>query len=266
MFMPGWPRNSAGEAIVTENDSGPMDRMIPAEVQQELPRKIRLAGRGVYYLLGSVAVSVLILTLAVMVFSKTAKDVRNGRELASGGQLAYTGDVQAGGPHLATVYYSFIYDGTLYRGEALLPQRFLTKIDDYNKSGNFPVLFLPGDPSINHPYDWQDDESYASAFLSYVLIAIFILQWSVLGKFILRDLRLARNGVAAVGKVTKCSFGRNGGMQVRYEFRDKDGLLAEGRGECAGRQVKDAEICILFLPDDSGRNRPYPLVFFRATK
>jgi hypothetical protein len=168
------------------------DRSIPAELRQRLPVKTRFTARVAYYIAGNAAVSVPILVFAVMAFSMAAKNVRNGRELARDGRLAYTGDVRSGGMHLATVYYSFTYNGQLYRGEALLPHRYLSEIDDYAKHGNFPILFFPGDPSINHPYDWQDDESYSFAFGGYVLVAIVIIQWLALGRFIYRDMKLAQ--------------------------------------------------------------------------
>lgn len=249
---------------MTDDDSTLIDRVIPAELQQRLPRKTRVAARGIYYLVGSFVISIFLLAFAAMALRKTARDVRNGRELARDGLLAYTGDVQSGGMHLATVYYTFNFDGRLYRGEAALPPKYLNKINDYSRSRNFAVLFLPRDPSINHPYDWQDDESYSFSLIAYVLIAIAMIQWAVLGKFILRDRQLARNGVAAVGSVTKCSYGRNGGILVRYEFRDTEGLLTEGHGEYPARRERDEQICVLYLPEESEKSRPYPLVFFRA--
>jgi hypothetical protein len=158
----------------------------PDESRQESPRKARRTAGVIYSLLGNTIISALILTFAVMVFTKNAKDVRVGKELARDGHLAYTADVQSGGMHLATVYYSFINNGITYRGEAMLPHRFLNKINDYSKAGSFPVLFLPRDPSINHPYDWHDDQKYSAAFISYLMIAIVIVQWTMLIRFILR--------------------------------------------------------------------------------
>lgn len=240
------------------------ENVVPAELLQASPRKVRLAGKGIYYLVGSVLVSTAMIGFALVGLSITKTNVKNGIELAREGRLAYTGDVKAGGMHLSTVYYGFVYDGRAYRGEALLPRRYLNTISDYNKSGDFPVLFLPRNPSINHPYMWRDDESHGFAFLSYVLAAIVIVQWSMLGRFILTDLKLARNGVTAVAKVTKCSYGRNGGVRIRYQFRDLDGLPTEGSGEYATRKNDGAQICILYLPEEPGKSRPYPLIFFRV--
>jgi hypothetical protein len=148
---------------------------VPVELQQKLPRRIRLAESAVYYLalmIGGTAFSFFMLAFIVWDLSMTAKVVRNGREPACDGRLAYTGDVHSGGRNSATVYYSFTYNGRPYRGQAPMPFWYLDKINDYSKAGDFPVLFLPRYPSINHPYDWHDDESHSSVFLAYVFYAI----------------------------------------------------------------------------------------------
>ena len=156
-------------------------------------RKVRLTARGVN-LASNALVSIGILSFAISGLFITAKNVRNGKELARNGRLAYTADVQAGGMHLATAYYSFVYDGRVYRGKALLPRRYLDKMTDYNKSADFPVLFLPRDPSINHPQAWQDDEHYSSSFLSYVLIAITAGQWFLLYRYFSAPRDSGQNG------------------------------------------------------------------------
>lgn len=247
------------------NDSRTYNEIsLPKELQQPVPRKIRLAAMGVYYLVGNVVLSVLFSALAIAILSDTVSVVRKGKELARNGILAYTGDVQPRGR--ATVEYSFTYNGNVYRGEALLPDRYSNKIEGYRKSGNFPVLFLPLDPSINHPSDWHDDESYSSPIISYILIAVVVCSWSYLGMFILRDWQLTRNGEVSIGRVTQCSRSINGGAQLRYEFRDTDGLLIEGRGEYPTSQKQESQVPVLYLPGESWKSRPYPLVFFRAIK
>jgi hypothetical protein len=250
---------------VTDAGKSKSNLPIPTELQQDAPRNIRLSAAGIYLFLANMLISAFMLAIAVGAFSMTTQNIAKGKLLARDGQVAYTGDVQSAGMHLATVHYSFNYNGQAYRGEALLPKRYLSKINDYSKAGNFRVLFLPRDPSINHPYDWQDDESYSFPFISYVFVALLILQWSGLIRYTLPDFRLARTGVVAIGRVTNCSYGSRG-ISLKYEFRDSDGLPMEGRSGYPRRLEEDTPICILYLPNDSGRNRPYPLTFFRAAK
>jgi len=237
---------------------------VPPELRHPLPRRIRLAARGIYYLAGSTVVSALLVAFLCADVLKTSKARRNGAELASDGQVVLTSDVHAGGMHSATVYYSFMFKGATYHGESLLPRRYLKRVENYSRSGGFSIVFLARDPSINHPNDWRDDESYS--ILPFLLASLVILQWYVLIRFIVQDLRLARDGVAVIGRVTRCSLARNGGIRLKYEFRDSEDLLMEGSGEYPVRRKQDEEICVLFLPENSAANRPYPLVFFQATR
>ena len=170
---------------MTEDNSSLMGSALPAEQQQRPTWKTRLKNNA-YILFLNVVISGLILTFAVGVLVDTAKDVRNGKELARYGRLAFTDDVDSGGRGQSIVYYSFTHEGRLYRGKKLLPRKYVNRISDYRKSGTFPFLFLPNNPSINHPYDWHDDESYSSAFVSYVLIAIIVVQWTAWTRFIVR--------------------------------------------------------------------------------
>ena len=242
----------------------PMDKCVPAELQQERPRRFRLAAKGVYYLLGSLVVSTAALAVVIALSIHDAKMIKKGNELAHEGQLVYTDDVRAGGGRNATVYYSFNYNGERYRGSAFLPKEHLSQVEQYSKSGSFPVLFLPSNPSVNHPSDWHDTETLP--WMKYLFVLIVIFQWSYLVRFILRDLRLVRCGVAAVGRVIGRRYGRSGGIWLKYEFRDIDGMLTEGKGEYPEPKKKDEQICVLYFPDETSKSRPYPLVFFRAVK
>jgi hypothetical protein len=237
---------------------------VPVELQQNTPRKIRLAARGLYYLIGSTLVSIVLLACAVGLSIHDAKLVKRGNELTRDGHLTYTNDVQIGGPRQATVYYSFTYNGENYHGDAFLPKERVAQVEQYCKSGSFPILFLPNDPSVNHPYDWHDTQSVPLLKLFFALLVI--VQWSVLFRFILQDLRLVRSGKVAVGKVTSCRFSRNGGFLLEYKFCDMDDLLTEGKGEYPVPKKKGEEICVLYPPAETTKSRPYPLVFFRAVK
>jgi hypothetical protein len=237
---------------------------LPAELQQKLPRRIRPTARGIYYLVGSMLVSLAIVAFVMIVGSLTPKEIEERNDLQREGSLTYTNSVQVGGMRSATVFYTFIYNGESYSGKAYLPREYLEKVSNYSKLGHFPVLFLPRNPSINHPYDWEGSGSFP--FVGYALITIIIIQWSLLIRLILQDLRLARYGVVAIGKVTQCSYDSNRSIKLRYEFRDMDGLLTEGSGDYLARRNEDAQICILYLPAESKKSRPYPLVLFRAVK
>jgi hypothetical protein len=144
---------------MTEDSKLENEICVPAELQQMAPRRIRLAAMGVYYLFGSMMVSTALLAFVIGVSIHDAKLIKNGNVLAHEGHLIYTDDVRAGGGRHATAFYSFTYNGKTYLGSAYLPSEYLSRVEQYSKSGSFPVLFLPNNPAVNHPYDWHDTES-----------------------------------------------------------------------------------------------------------
>lgn len=234
---------------------------IPRELQQDVPRKVRLSGKGTYYLVGSGIVSMAIAAFILVVGSLTPNEIRNRNALERGGEVTYTNDVRVGGMRSATVFYSFSYAGRTYDGEAFLPHEYLDSILSYSKHGGFPVLFLPTNPSINHPYGWS---SGSFPYFLYIFVAIIVVQWAVLLNYLVRDLRLARYGLVAIATVTGCGLGRNDSAVLKYEFRDLDGLLTKGSGEYPCRRGIGEKICVLYLPEETTRSRPNPPVFFRA--
>ncbi len=201
-------------------DGGQLQNQIcvHAELQQQLPRRIRpqVNARGIYYLVGGTLVSVAIAALIIIVGSLTPKEIKDRVALKREGSLTYTNDVRVGGGRSSTVFYTFTFKGQSYSGKAFLPHEYLDKVVSYSKVGNFPILFVPRNPSINHPYDWMGSGSFP--LICYLLTIIIIVQWSVLIKSIFQDLRFARNGATAIARVTKCSYGRNGGIYLKYEF------------------------------------------------
>jgi hypothetical protein len=235
---------------------------MPVDLQQKTPRRFRLSAMGVYYLLGSLMVSIALLTFVIGFSIHDAKLIKNGKELEHEGRLIYTDDVKAGGGRQATVFYSFTYQGETYRSSAYLPKAYLSLVERYSKSGSFPVIFLPNNPSVNHPNDWHDTESLP--WLKHLFVFLVFVQWCILFRLVIQDLRLIRKGIAVVGRVTSCRLSRNGGIVLKYEFRDMEGQLTEGRGEYPAPKKKDAQICVLYLPEQPWKSRPYPLVFFRA--
>jgi len=247
------------------DDNKAEDRInVPVALQQELPRKVRLGSRGIYYLCVNLIFAAFLVTFVVMDVISAEKIKRTYQELTRDGLIVSTADVRAVGPHSATVDYTFMYDGNQYQGEAFLPHRYLDKVPGYSKSGGFRVKFLPRDPSINHPNDWRDDESYS--ILSYIFTAIVAAQVAIFVGMMSRDWRLARKGMVTVGRVTGCRRGRNGGIYLKYEFRDADDIPTQGRGEYPNSKELGSQICVVYLPEESSKSRPYPLVFFVARK
>jgi hypothetical protein len=235
-----------------------------AELDQRLPRKVRLAAMGVYYLLGSTIVSAAILALLICGISLDIRNAKRSAILAREGQLTYANKVWTIGNYDATVRYTFRFDGNAYEGEAEVPREYRNKVKKYCVTGNLPILFLAADPSVNHPSEWRD--TFSVRFLEIGMTFILLIQWSALGKFIYREWQLVRFGLVAIGKVQKCTHGRSAGTIVRYEFRGLDDIPISGKGEYPKPIEADAQIPVLYLPGEEGNSRPYPLVLFRTAR
>ena len=95
---------------------------VPAELQQRLPRRVRLrlGARGIYYLVGDTLVylvgdtlvSIAIAALIIVAGSLTPKEIKERNELKREGSLTYTNDVQVGGGRSSTVFFYVSLQGT----------------------------------------------------------------------------------------------------------------------------------------------------------
>lgn len=232
---------------------------VPEELQRRVPRKVCVTTRGLYYIIGTIIVSGFFLAFVIVGSIIDARLVARNKQLASQGHLAYTTDLWGDGRFVS---YAFNCNGQTYYGHAHVPEERRAQVARDQKSGSFPVLYLPGDPSINYPVGWKAD---TSPFLKCFFSLLVIVQWSILVRFGLRDLRLVRGGAVAEGRVTRCWYGgRNGSIQVSYQFSDSDGALWDGKGEYPTPQQVGASICVLYFPNKIWNSRPYPTAFFRA--
>jgi hypothetical protein len=176
---------------------------------------------------------------------------RDGRET-----IATVTQVLSG--HTTRVYYTFgIGGGSTFRGKAKIPEGL------YWHSGNggrLPVLFLPRDPSINHPigwawWTWWDLTPYAfTLFFSGVSSAILVLAY--------RRRSLARLGWVTEGKVIACAPQRTK-FRVDYQFSTEDGQLFDGAHEYSPDEyLYGAKVRIVYVRHNPKRNDMYPLVEF----
>ena len=157
----------------------------PAEHQQNPRRWSRFVARNGYLFVGNILVSTAIVAAIILVGALTPKEIEDRKALQREGSVTYTNNVQIGGRRDATVFYTFTFNGRSYSGKAFLPHEYSEKVQNYSKDGNFPVLFIPENPSINHPYDWSGNGPIPILF--YILIIILIVQWSSLVRFVLRN-------------------------------------------------------------------------------
>ena len=128
---------------------------------------------------------------------------------------------------------------------------------------SLPVRYLPSDPKVNHPTEWDDTPmpNWLPYLLSGALVAI------AFGVTIpLRiQMRLLTEGRPAPGTVTGHRRTKDGTI-LRYEFQLLNGATAKGRGQSRRPPAIGAPICVLYDPENPRRNAPYPLTLVKLTK
>jgi hypothetical protein len=250
-------------ATLTDDNLRSIEFHAQVELQQQLPRKIRFTTRGLLTILANLVFSIALVALAVSGFFFNAKQSKNGEELVAAGRVISADDAYIVESRAFHVHYTFTYDGEKYRGESTIPEELSESVrKSVLTTHTLPILYVPSDPSINHPQGWRETE--APPWFLLFLVGTVLVLWLVHGKYLRQNSRLAREGTVAIGIVKRCSYGRNGGFLLKYEFRDQDDLLSEGKGYFPAAQREGARISVLYLPTDTGQNSPYPLFFFRA--
>jgi hypothetical protein len=233
----------------------------PRELIGPTPRKAHLFGDGVKF--GIIAVSLLALVAvsglwfcadAIRQIQQRAVLQREGREVV--GEITR----QRSGSRISvpSVSYTFTVNGTAFSGWAQMPQNLAGSL---RESDHILVRFLPANPAINHPDAWA-----WSVLLNLDWIAVQIL-FAIIGSVVMvilsRERRLASEGRPSVGVVATCA-PKDRTFWVKYDFSTEDGRSIKGSGYCWSRQEIGASICVLYLPQNPRRNRPYPLPNFRV--
>ena len=146
------------------------------------PSFLRFVVRNKYLFVCNSLVSIAIAAMIISIGALMPREIKDRNDLKREGRVTYTNDVQVGGRRDATVFYTFTYDGKTYSSKAFIPIEYADKVLNYSKSGGFPILFLPRNPSINHPKDWTGNGP--APIHLYILVIILIVQWSRLAMYV----------------------------------------------------------------------------------
>ena len=157
--------------------------------------------------------------------------------------------------------YSFTAEGRYFTGHAFMPDRIQAIL---RESDPLPIRYLPSNPSINHPSDWEDS-AVLDCFPFSLPIAFLLI--SVIVYVSMRiDRPLVTNGMPAVAVITKCTPHVRGGITVKYKFRAEDGSEMKGSSGYDSLQEIGASICILYLPWNPRRNQTYISLCYRVVQ
>lgn len=240
--------------------SFPAELTAPVELRGRTPRRVLFTASGV--LVGIAAAILLALAAAAVVWAggAAARQRQQNSALHKSGRetkgaitrLRVTSSLES------QVSYTFTAGDATYTGEARVPAEVARSLAGFK---SLAILYLPTNPAINQPADWESSPHLQLAFLVAPIIA------ALLGLMLLillgLEYRMAAEGRPALAMVSQCRRGRNGYL-IHYRIRIGDETTIKGRGWCESPQEPGNGIWVLFQPGKSRRSLPYPLTYCRV--
>ena len=248
---------------------------IPSELKSSMPRRLRATRTGIYMTIAAPTFLAIAFAGALWGGIKAVKQTQHRADLRrdSGVTVAEITRIRMGRTS-DVVYYAFTVSGTSFIGEAEVPRDLRY---DLRKSRSLSIRYSPENPDVNHPAAWEWSLIFwrpQSSDLIHLPNFSLELQWFLapllfgpLGIVFFMELRADRKllaeGVPAVGLITKCTRGTRSSYSAEFQFHTEDGKVAKGsRG--GGRTEVGTRICVLYLPLDPRRNKPYPFLNYRV--
>ena len=237
-----------------------MDANVASELAGPLPRKVCATRRGFWTVTGTAIVTVFALAATLWLGKNAMQNIQNWEALRRDGSDT-VGQVTRthNGKHL-TVYYSFTVNGTTVTGSAEAPKQFEQILED---SSPLTIRYLPSNPSVNQPADWE----YGPSDSVWFLLPLPILISGILFLISLRMERsLVADGVPAAAVITRSDYHSRGGYTATYEFRTEDGRVMSKKVGVPRPLDIGANIRVLYLRQNPRRSQPYPSPNYRVAE
>jgi hypothetical protein len=233
---------------------------IPSDLTGQLPRRTRLAKNGIQ----SAIVLMILIAIAVAITLRVgmhAAQLTRTRTALRQDSNEVIGKVDK--RTRSEFYYSFSHNGKTFTGRAS------KQAHNLQVSDPLPILYVPSNPSINHPSAWEEPTEldwvpyFGPVILLLISLAVHIsMRW---------DRNLVAKGTPADAAITKCieRHGRSGnvnGFTIQYEFRTEDGTVTNGNSSSETREEIGARICVLYLPRNPRRNQTYTSLCYRVAQ
>ncbi len=239
---------------------GPDSATTPPELISALPRNVTITGRGVL----NACLSLLFLAGSVGLFywlGNQGLSVTQKRAALRADSRITVGTVTAlrhtGRSHTPHAHYTFTVAGTSYIGESSVPTRLES---EFQPLSQVSIRYLPGNPAVNHPADWED--STLSAWGPLFAPTVFLISGIGIAVMQLRQRSLLAEGMPATGVITECRLYK-GSYNMKYEFTTADGQSLKGSSSRTNGEDIGASVCILYMPHQPGRNGLYPSDLYR---
>jgi uncharacterized protein DUF3592 len=237
----------------------------PPELAGSPPRPVRMTGTGV--LLMVVALGML---LGGVILGLKLRNDSNARS-ATVALLAEHGEETNGtvlrlwrttGKNKSyRVRYQFGAQGQVYHSESEAPRGQWERL---NEGAAIRVRYLPANPSINQPADWEPKQIAPWLVVAVPAFLAIIAFFNVI--MLRKQRRLLEDGRAAPGVINKVTRTKNG-KRVRYDFLLPGGLKEKGSGLLTrGTAEIGAVLTVVYDPDEPSRNAPYPFNLVRPAQ
>jgi len=235
----------------------------PSKLSGSLPRKVQLNSENAPAMIAAIALCLGIGGIAfgfecysdLQEMSQRTILQQQGRDAVGTVSATHAGH---GSP---TVSYAFKVNDGYYSGKAELPNYHLI----FHESDPIAVRYLPTDPTVNHPADWEWSGLITMDLIPQAFMLLFVIGGIILLVVLFRDRKLAREGRKAKGVVKDCNPDK-AQFRVEYEFHTDDGLPVMGHASVPDEYGAGARVWILYLPQKPQRNSMYPLRYFEVAE
>ena len=240
---------------------------IPPELEQPLPRPIRLSGMGIA---NCVFAAACIAAGVALASQSIGGELRREAEAQSRTQLlsAQGRETDAKVTRLSTSLgihsagYDFTFDSRDYSGYAVMAPSHWQSLQ---VGSDLTILYLPSDPTKSYPE--SDPPNSQTHWLMVLLLAgmalFFMFSFAAIQlSAVLPKRRLLARGRPARAVITRCnagSRGRSTGYFLHYDFSLPDGSKSEGKVFRSAPVTEGSTTTALYDPDHPERNTLYPL-------
>lgn len=229
------------------------------EINAAIPRSVYLSADGLTPLQLMLGILVFGLICVGAISYLIGKDKRKAEALHREGHWATGSVTKIVHPRRSNdyVYYTFPFGDTIYHGGATVSdfQSIHVQVGD-----QLPILFLPSDPSVNHPSEWGW-WGFGEVFACGWSLMVVGLGVRGLGSLYQRR-KLGRTGWVTEGKVIACA-PKGSRFRVDYVFSTEDQTECDGANESSYDEYKYGDkIRVIYLRHNPKRNDTYPLADF----
>jgi hypothetical protein len=239
------------------------------ELNARIPRKVRLDPGNAGQIVAFILIPLLVGAAWFGAFSYYAVQRSRHREaLSREGRDAIGKVTELSNGRTCYAHYTFRVNEEDYWGRAALDDQIGPTWPDgrirYARVGEqIPVVFLPSDPSINHPrtfawWSWWD-------FPPHLFMLMFPSMGIVALVFTYRERRLARIGWVTEGKVIACA-PKGKQFRVDYEFYTEDHEEFDGANEHSEEYKSGSSIRVIYLRKNPKRNDTYPMSSYETVE